>query len=115
MSDAMTDEEYLLPANRKFIPVCAIGASAGGVTALQDLLRLVPPDLGLAYVVILHLSPDEPSALSDVLAQHTRMPVHLVGESPKLKPNCVFVIPPDRELIIDGDSITARAFTEPRG
>ncbi|CAN7692812.1 PAS domain-containing protein [Rhizobium sp. LjRoot98] len=115
MSDAMTDEEYLLPANRKFIPVCAIGASAGGVTALQDLLRLVPPDLGLAYVVILHLSPDEPSALSEVLAQHTRMPVHLVGESPKLKPNCVFVIPPDRELVIDGDSITARGFTEPRG
>ena len=111
----MTDDDFLLPASRKFVPVCAIGASAGGVAALEDLFRNIPADLGLAYVVILHLSPDEPSSLDEVLARQTRMPVHQIDSSPILKPNCVYVIPPDRELVIEGDSITARRFTEPRG
>ncbi len=43
------------------------------------------------------------------------MPVHQVDDTPRLKPNCVYVIPPDRELVIDGDNVTAREFTEPRG
>lgn len=112
----MTDDnEYRLPSNQKFVPVCAIGASAGGVEALQSLFRHLPTDLGLAYVVIVHLSPDEPSALGEVLSACTRMPVHQIVDTPTLKPNCVFVIPPDRELVIDGDSITARPFSEPRG
>src|SRR4051794_26864708 len=103
------------PPTQKFVPVCAIGASAGGVAALQSLFRLLPVDLGLAYVVILHLNPDEPSALSDVLSVCTRMPVHQVEDGPPLQPNCVYVIPPDRELVIDGDNVAARPFTERRG
>ncbi|MBW9117373.1 PAS domain-containing protein [Rhizobium cauense] len=110
----MTDDDFLIPASRKHVPVCAIGASAGGVAALQDLFRNLPSDLGLAYVIILHLSPDEPSALSEVLAQHTRMPVRPIEASPTLRANCVYVIPPDRELVVDGDNVTARPFTEPR-
>ncbi|NTI33028.1 chemotaxis protein CheB [Rhizobium rhizogenes] len=100
--------------NQKFVPVCAIGASAGGVAALQNLFRQLPSDLGLAYVVVVHLSPDEPSSLSEILSVCTRMPVHQIEDSPTLKPNCVFVIPPDRELVIAGDSVSARPFTEPR-
>lgn len=100
---------------QKFVPVCAIGASAGGVTALQDLLRHVPADLGLAYVVIVHLSPDEPSSLDDVLSVRTRMPVLQVKDKTTLKPDTVYVIPPDRELVIEGDGVTARAFSQPRG
>ena len=103
------------PPTQQFVPVCAIGASAGGVAALQNLFRLLPVDLGLAYVIIVHLNPDEPSALSDVLAVCTRMPVHQVDDGPPLKPNCVYVIPPDRELVIDGNNVTARPFSEPRG
>ncbi|MGI4811169.1 MAG: chemotaxis protein CheB, partial [Janthinobacterium lividum] len=109
------DAERQEIASQPFVPVCAIGASAGGVTALQRLFRHLPPDLGLAYVVILHLSPEQPSALSEVLSLCTRMPVVQISDAPALSPNCVLVIPPDRELIIDGDNVTARAFTEPRG
>ncbi|MBO0145353.1 PAS domain-containing protein [Agrobacterium sp. Ap1] len=98
-----------------FVPVCAIGASAGGVAALQAMFRLIPHDLGLAYVVILHLSPDEPSSLREILSVCTRMPVYQIDDTPTLMANCVYVIPPDRELVIDGDSIAARPFTEPRG
>ena len=96
-------------------PLCAIGASAGGVEALQKFFASVADDLGLAFVVIVHLAPDQPSSLSDILAVRTKMPVHQVDRSARLNPNCVYVIPPDRELIIQGDDLTARRFTEPRG
>src|SRR5689334_9815722 len=97
------------------IPVCAIGASAGGVSALQELFSHLPTDLGAAFVVIVHLAPDHPSQLSQILATRTRMPVHQVGDTPQLTPNCVYVIPPDRELVIQGNHIEARPFSEPRG
>jgi two-component system CheB/CheR fusion protein len=97
-------------------PVCAIGASAGGVQALSEFFRHMPDDLGLAYVVIIHLAPDHPSSLSEILGGVTRMSVQQVSEEgQRLTPNCVYVIPPDRELVIDGDDVRARPFTEPRG
>ncbi|WP_363351891.1 CheR family methyltransferase [Methylocystis echinoides] len=96
-------------------PVCAIGASAGGVNALQAFFATVSNDLGLAFVVVVHLAPDHPSALSEILATRTTMPVRQVEVSEKLKPNCVYVVAPDRELVIDGDDVKARAFSEPRG
>jgi len=98
-----------------FTPVCAVGASAGGVHALQELLRLLPDNLGLAYVVILHLSPDYPSSLQEILSMCTRMPVLQVQDSPLLKPNCVYVIAPDSELVINGDNVSAQPFSQPRG
>ncbi|MBO0750104.1 MAG: hypothetical protein J2O44_06715, partial [Porphyrobacter sp.] len=97
------------------VPVCAIGTSAGGVNALQSFFDEVDPHLGLAYVVILHLAPDYPSKLSEILGHVTEMPVHQVDDSPHLKPNCVYVIAPDRELVIEGDQIKSRPFEEPRG
>lgn len=108
-------EDFKQPLNDMPLPVCAIGASAGGISALQALFRQLPPDLGLAYVVILHLAPDHPSALSDILAGCTRMSVCEVDDAPELQANHVYVIPPDRELVIEGDSVTARPFSEPRG
>ena len=97
------------------VPVCAIGASAGGVQALKEFFRHVPDDLGLAYVVVIHLAPDHPSALSDILATVTSMNVLEVKDSPELKPNCVYVIGPDRELVIEGNNIASRPFADPRG
>ncbi len=97
------------------VPLCAIGASAGGVKALQQFFRTIREDLGLAYVVIVHLSPEHESQLSDILAGRTRMPVRQVVDSPTLEPNCVYVIAPDRELVIEGNTIRSRPFSEPRG
>jgi len=102
-------------AKTDHIPICGIGASAGGVNALQSLFRNLPDDLGLAYVVILHLAPDHPSAMVDILGSVTKMAVHQVADTPALEPNCVYVIPPDRELVIEGDNVHARPFSEMRG
>ena len=97
------------------VPVCAIGASAGGVNALKEFFRHIPDDLGLAFVVIIHLRPDHPSSLSEILAGHTRMPVEQVSDAPALEPNRVYVIAPDSELVIDESNITSRPFSDPRG
>jgi two-component system CheB/CheR fusion protein len=96
-------------------PICAIGTSAGGVGALQEFFGEIDPHLGMAYVVILHLAPDYPSHLSEILRGSTDMPVHQVEDSPQLHADCVYVIAPDRELVIEGNTIKSRPFTEPRG
>lgn len=99
----------------KHTPICAIGASAGGVVGLKTFFREIGDDLGLAYVVIMHLTPDHPSLLNEILTTCTKMPVCQVQDSPRLEPNRVYVIPPDRELVIEGDDVLARPFTEARG
>jgi two-component system, chemotaxis family, CheB/CheR fusion protein len=96
-------------------PVCALGGSAGSVAPLQDFFSSIGDDLGLAYVVILHLAPDQPSALKEILGARTRMPVDTVETQVRLRPNCVYIIPPNGELIIDGDDLAVRPFSEPRG
>ncbi|MEQ8695631.1 MAG: chemotaxis protein CheB [Bauldia litoralis] len=111
MDETIASDE---PTPSDHIPICAIGASAGGVAAIRGLFRQLPDDLGLAYVVILHLAPDHPSAMAEILSSCTEMPVHQVDDAPRLTPNCVYVIPPDRELVIEGASVTARAFSESR-
>lgn len=91
-------------------PICATGASAGGVSALQKLFSALPDDVGVAYVVVIHSAPDKPSLLSEILAGRTTMPVEQVEDQALLKPNHVYVIAPDRELIIVDDNVTARPF-----
>lgn len=98
----------------RIIPICGIGASAGGVKALQELFRELPSDLGLAYIVIVHLAPDHPSALSEILGNATSMPVHQVHDSPELTANCVYVIAPDRELVVENGRVSSRPFSEKR-
>ena len=107
--------ETTRPPAKDHVPICAIGASAGGVHALRSLFRQLPDDLGLVYVVIVHLAPEHPSALAEILSSCTSMGVHQVTDMPDLRPNCIYVIPPDRELVIEGDTVHARGFTEPRG
>lgn len=95
--------------------VVGIGASAGGVEALCQLLDALPEKVGAALVVILHLDPQARSALPQILAMHTPMPVVQVTDRSQLKPDCVYVIPPDRQLQIDDHTIAAVPFTEERG
>lgn len=96
-------------------PIVGIGASAGGVKALQAFFEAVPSDSGAAYVVIVHLDPDARSELASILATRTRMPVHQVEDTAKLQPDYVYVIPPNRRLKIADHAISALSFEEPRG
>ncbi len=99
------------------ISVVVIGASAGGIEALQQFFGAVRPDLGLAYVVVVHLSPDYQSELAPILSRATKMSVVEVGDDQtrELKPNCVYVIAPDRKLEINDSTIGSSRFDQPHG
>jgi two-component system, chemotaxis family, CheB/CheR fusion protein len=92
-----------------------IGASAGGIQALQTFFQALPDHTGAALVVIVHLDPYSHSELSRILATRTHMPVVQVEATAKLEANRVYVIPPDRHLQITDHDISAVKFDEPRG
>jgi two-component system CheB/CheR fusion protein len=95
--------------------VVGIGASAGGIEALQTFFEALPDQTGAAFVVVIHLDPQRRSELSSILASRARMPVSQVGPTETLRANHVYVIPPDRRLQITDDEISAAEFDEPHG
>jgi len=80
------------------VTVCGIGASAGGLEALREFFAAVPPDLGIAYVVVVHLAPEHESHLVELLQPYTQMPVQQVRATVRLEPNNVYVIPPNANI-----------------
>jgi len=80
--------------------VVGIGASAGGLEALQDFFKSMPIDNGLAFVVIQHLSPDYRSMMDELLARQTKMKIFIIDDGMKLEPNCIYLIPPRKNLSI---------------
>ena len=90
----------LLP---KPFPVVGFGASAGGIEAFTRVLRHLDSDLGMAYVLIMHLSPNHKSALAEVVQSKTRMPVHTVKDGMEVMANNIYVIPPNTFMsLVDG-------------
>lgn len=84
-------------------PIVAIGASAGGLEAVSELLRNLSPDTGMAYIYIQHLDPTHKSMLSEILQRTTKMKVIEAEHLMHLEPNQVFVIPPNKDMaVIDG-------------
>jgi two-component system, chemotaxis family, CheB/CheR fusion protein len=95
--------------------VVGMGASAGGIRALQSFLRALPARPGIVFVVILHLSPEHESNLAQVLQAHTAMPVSQVRGRVPMEVDHVYVIPPNQDLkMTDGHLILADVET-PRG
>lgn len=83
--------------------VVGIGASAGGLEALQSLFSVIPNNLNCAYIVVQHLSPDFKSLMDELIAKHTEMAVHQATDGETLEPNCVYVIPAGKMLrVVEG-------------
>ena len=95
--------------------VVGMGASAGGVKALQAFFEALPDAPGAAFVVVLHLDPDRPSEMASILGLRTKMPVVQVDAPQRMEINHVYVIPPNRRLQISDHEIGAAEFVEPRG
>jgi two-component system CheB/CheR fusion protein len=111
----MAAEKQRQAKRREGPAVVGIGASAGGVLALQALFGALPAKTGAAYVVIVHLDPNGTSELANIIASRTRMPVAQVDGPTRLEADHVYVIPPDRQLHVSDHEIAALAFEEPRG
>ncbi len=80
--------------------VVGIGASAGGLEAFTAFFAHLPPNSGMAFVLVQHLSPDHESMLTEILGRSTPIPVVLTEHGMRLAPNRVHVIPPDATLTI---------------
>jgi two-component system CheB/CheR fusion protein len=89
-------------------PIVGIGASAGGLEAFRELLRDLPPDTGMGFVLVQHLDPEHDSVLPDLLQRVTSLPVHEVTNNLQVEPNHVYVIPPNTNLGITAGALTLR-------
>ena len=88
--------------SEKSFYVVGIGASAGGLRALEEFFENMPSDGGAAFIVIQHLSPDFKSLMKELLERRTRMAVHRVEEGMAIAPNNIYLIPPGKNLIVEG-------------
>jgi two-component system CheB/CheR fusion protein len=95
--------------------IVGVGASAGGVQALQTFFEALPDAPGAAFAVVVHLDPQARSDLAAILSARTPMRVVQVQTSLPLEENQVYIIPPDRRLQITDNRISAAPFDEPRG
>ena len=80
--------------------IVGIGASAGGLEALEHLFDHIPADTGLSYVVVQHLSPDFVSMMDELLSRHTKLQIHRVEDGMHVEPNSIYLIPPKKDMII---------------
>ena len=81
-------------------PIVGVGASAGGLEAFTALFKALPADTGMAFVLVPHLAPSHASALADIVARTTSMPVSEVVDALRVESNHVYVIPPGSDMVI---------------
>jgi two-component system CheB/CheR fusion protein len=80
--------------------IAGVGASAGGLDALERFFSHAPANSGVAYIIVQHLSPDYKSLMADLLSKRTTMPVQVAGDGMLVEPNHVYLIPPKQSLTI---------------
>jgi len=88
------------PKNGSTFPIVGIGASAGGLEALEVFLQNVPVGSGLAFVVVQHLDPTRKGIMAELLQRATPMKVTQTKDLTRVQPNCVYVIPPNKDMSI---------------
>jgi len=97
------------------VPVVGIGASAGGLTALESFLPGIKKGAGLAFVVVQHLDPDHESLLADLLERLSPIPVSTIAHETPVEANHIYVIPPNAALTIVDDHLHLAPPAVPRG
>ena len=80
--------------------IVGIGGSAGALNAYKTLLNAMPSDTGMTFVIISHMNPTSNSQLTEILMRHTKMDVRVASEGMPIHANCVYVIPPNADLML---------------
>jgi len=95
-------------------PIVCVGGSAGGLDAYIRLLQNLPSDMGVAVVIVNHITLF-PTRLHEILPRYTSMPVELITDHLQVVPNRVFIIPANRDLHVDGENFRLAPISKPRG
>lgn len=90
--------------------IVGVGASAGGLEALEKFFRNMPVLKDVSFVVVQHLSPDYKSLMVELLARHTSMRIIRVEDAMKIQPGCVYLIPPKNNMTIIGDTLYLKEY-----
>ena len=98
----------------KNFPIVCVGGSAGGLDAYIRLLKNLPADMGVAIVIVNHMTM-VPTQLHEVLPRFTTMPVELITDSLSVEPNRVFIIPSNRDLHVEDGVFHLMPISKPRG
>jgi chemotaxis response regulator CheB len=98
----------------KNFPIVCVGGSAGGLDAYIRLLQHLPADMGVAIVIVNHITM-MPTQLHDVLPRFSSMPVELITENLQIEPNRVFIIPANRDLHVENGEFHLQPISKPRG
>jgi chemotaxis response regulator CheB len=98
----------------KSLPIVCVGGSAGGLDAYIRLLKCMPADMGVAIVIVNHLT-QVPTQLHKILPRFISMSVELITENLVIEPNHVFIIPSNRDLHVDGEVFHLKSISKPRG
>ncbi|MGE0761537.1 MAG: chemotaxis protein CheB, partial [Pirellulaceae bacterium] len=86
-------------------PIVGIGASAGGLEALEQFFRSVPAPTPMAFVVIQHLSPDFKSVMDDLLGRVTKIPIRQISDGMRVEPGTIYLLPPKQEVILSNGKL----------
>ncbi|MDM8520140.1 chemotaxis protein CheB [Anaerolineales bacterium HSG6] len=98
------------------ISIVALGASAGGLEAYEQFFRHTSPETGMAFVLVQHLDPTHKTILGELMQNHTDMKViQLENDNVKVEPNCVYIIPPNRDLLINNGVLQVTKSEKSRG
>ena len=111
---ALIEPDGAPPSSAGF-PIVGIGASAGGLEALELFLGKVPVGCGMAFVIVLHLDPTHKGMMAELLQRTTPMKVMQVKDRTRVRPDCVYVIPPNKDLSILHGVLHLLAPVTPRG
>lgn len=105
------------PSRKQSLPtrIVGIGASAGGLMALEQFLKQVPLKSGLAFIIVQHLDPTQKALLPELLQRITAMPVYEASRKMRIEPDCVYVISPNTELSVVNGVLNLDKPKEPRG
>ena len=105
------------PPHAEPFPIVGVGASAGGLAAFEQFFSTMPPgqDPGMAIVFVQHLARDHKSILSDLIRRYTRMEVFEVTDGMVVKPNCAYIIPPNRDMALVNGTLHLMEPTLARG
>ena len=96
-------------------PIVGIGASAGGLEALELFIKNIPKDSGMSFVIVQHLDPTRKDLMVELLQRVTSMQVMQVAEHTVVQPNCIYMIPPNKDMSIFHGTLHLFAPAEPRG
>ena len=108
-------DDFSLTGREDSPVIVGLGASAGGLEALQAFFDTLPEDNTLAFVIVQHLDPDHDSLMKELLERRTRLPVRVAEDGVRVEPGHIYIIAPGQSLTVERDHLRTRDFALPRG